>query len=120
MSYLRSIECLVSKLNININPISKTSFIFIILIGEEGANPYSDRAEYREEEDLDFVARMSEMDIIIGPEDFVKLKTFMLPRHILRFLQFYNKFFFNQRVPSPLEDLLCIALVCHLRHKYCQ
>ena len=111
MSYLRSVERFAKGLGTETYSVSKTSFMFIVLIGKEGANSRSDPTEYRDGEgNLNFVARMSELNIIIGLEGFVGLNLFMLPKKILRFFHFHNKRFLNQCVPNPLVMSISLKL----------
>ncbi len=94
--------------------------MFVVLVGKEGANPRSSPTEYSDGEgDLDFIARMGELNIVIGPEGFVKLNPFMLPKIMLRFFYFHNKRFLNQRVPGPLVKSLSLKpLKLTLRDRY--
>jgi len=77
--------------------------MFVVLVGKEGANSRSSPTEYSDGEgDLDFIARVGELNVIIGPEGSVKFDPFMLPKIIFRFFHFHDKRFLNQRVSGPL------------------
>jgi len=120
MSYLGSVERFARELGIDIYSVPKTSFMFVVLVGKDRANPRSSPTEYRDGEgDLDFIARMGELNIIIGPEGFVELNPFMLPKIMLRFFHFHNKRLLNQRVPGPLVKLLSLkSFQLTLRDRY--
>ncbi len=119
----------------DMHPISKTSFIFVVPIGKECANSRTSPTIYRDSEgNLNFVARMNEANIVVGPKGFVKSNPFLLPKKILRLLLVHNKVFPDQCVPSPLIDLIslenrvadCVITiprtihVCLPRRKNCQ
>jgi hypothetical protein len=134
MFYIQSLERF-EELGIDTYSISKTSFIFVVLIRKEGANPRSSPTIYRDSEgNLNFVARMNEPNIVVDPKDFVKLNPFLLPEEILWLLLVHDKGFPNQCVSSPLiksisskdigaDSRMLIPRtthVCLLRRKNCQ
>lgn len=70
--------------------------MFVVFIKKEDVNSRFNSIEYRDNErDLNFIARMSELNIIINSKNFMKLNLFMLLKIMLRFFYFHNKRFLN-------------------------
>jgi hypothetical protein len=95
MFYIQSLERF-EELGIDTYLISKISFIFVVLIRKEDANSRFSPTIYRDsEENLNFVARMNESNIVVDSKDFVKLNLFLLLEEILWLLLVHDKSFSN-------------------------
>ncbi len=67
-----------------------------MLIKKEDVNSCFNLIEYsNNKKNLNFIAQINKLNIIINLEDSVKLNLFMLLKIILRFFYFYNKRFLN-------------------------
>jgi len=85
--------------------------VFVVLIKKEDINSRFNLIEdCNSKRYLNFIARISKLNIIINLEDFIKLNLFMLLKIILRYFYFYNKSFFDQCVSSLLRKLASLKL----------
>lgn len=61
--------------------VSKTAFVFVLLVGEEGADPCSGPTEDGDcEGNLSFITWMGELGIVDGPERNVELDQFLFTK----------------------------------------
>ena len=84
-------------------PISKTAFVFILLIGEEGANPRFNLTEDGDcEGDLGFITWIGELGVVDSPERSVELNQLLFTKQLLLFFLLHHQTFFSQGIPYPL------------------
>lgn len=90
-------------------PVSKTPFVFVVLVGEEGADPCSSPTEDGDcEGNLSFVTWMGELCIVDGPECNIKLDQLLFTKKLLLLLLVHDQAFLGQRISCPLMDS-CLA-----------
>jgi len=91
------------KGSMNTHPVLKTPFDIILLVREKSADPCSSPTEDRNDERyLNFVAWMSEMIIVHGPEGNGELDQLLSAEQMLRLLFVYDQAFFGQGISYPL------------------
>lgn len=89
--------------------VSKTPFVFVVLVGEEGADPCSSPTEDGDcEGNLSFVTWMGELRIVDGPECNIKLDQLLFTKKLLLLLLVHDQAFLGQRISCPLMDS-CLA-----------
>ena len=68
-------------------PVSKTPFFFVVLVGEESADPCPSPTEDGDcEGNLSFVTWMDELRIVDGPERSIKLEQLLFTKKLLLLL----------------------------------
>lgn len=83
--------------------ISKTSFVSVLFVKEEGINPCLSPTEDDDcEGNLNFITWMDELSIVDGPERGVELDQLVFAEQLLLLFLIHNQAFFGLGIPGPL------------------
>lgn len=101
---------LSSNCSTEIYLISKTPFVLVLFVGEEGTNPRPSPTEDGDcEGDLNFITWMDELGIVNGPECGVELDQLVFTEQLLLLFFIHNQAFFGQGISGPLMKY-CLAM----------
>jgi len=111
---ITSISCrqsakLPSNRSTEIYLISKTPFVLVLFVGEEGTDPRPSPTKDGDcEGDLSFIPWMDELGIVDGPKRGVELNQLIFAEQLLLLFLIHNQAIFGQGIPGPLMKF-CLA-----------